>query len=69
MKFELTRDAHTGVLQFHGEVPESDMATIWSRLSPLDKALLNSPTCASDCLLTLEMLFRRHEEQSKDDRK
>lgn len=65
MKFELTRDSHTGALQFHGEVTERDMGAIWSRLSPFDKALLNSPTHASDYLLALEMLFRRHEEQGE----
>jgi hypothetical protein len=67
MKFELERLAENGSLIFHGRVSKKDMTEL--TLDRLDRALLDdvgsdTKATAADYLLVLEMLFRRHHEQS-----
>jgi hypothetical protein len=66
MKFDLIRqrDPQSGddVIRFSGEVSGRDLVAIL--LDRLDRALLDSVTNSpADCLLALEMLFRRSAEQ------
>lgn len=62
MKFKVTRDEYAGVTRFIGEVPDCDLMRL--RRDPLARAQLSTPPrSASDCLLVLETLFRKHEEQ------
>lgn len=58
------------VISFRGEVLSSDIMRL--QLTAIDRALLNDvggdqKATPSDLLLTLEMLFRRHEEQASNE--
>lgn len=62
-----TDDRMDKVISFRGEVRMSDLERL--RLNMLDRALLNDvggdeKATPADYLLTLEMIFRRHAEQS-----
>jgi hypothetical protein len=66
MKFDLIRqrDPQSGddVIRFSGEVSDRELVAL--PLDRLDRALLDSVSDSpADCLLALEMLFRRSAEQ------
>lgn len=65
MKFKLDNDNFNRIWSFNGSISYSDIANL--RLDHMDKMLMKQePETAADCLLTLEMLFRRYEEQNNE---
>lgn len=64
MKFEISKNNFTGKVTFTGSYEPSDLHRL--SLNPIDRMLLRQPCGkASDFLLTLETLYRRHEEQQE----
>lgn len=62
MKFIVEHDPAKGVYRFSGEVTEADFMRI--RLDPLERMAVGSPArTPADHLQTLEILFRRAQEQ------
>lgn len=66
MKFTIEKFEATGVVSFHGEFSEMDLAKL--QLDGLDRKLLDDvggdeKATPADYLLALEMIFRRHAEQ------
>jgi hypothetical protein len=67
MEFEIERNAESLDLVFKGRISMHELANL--RLDRMDSALLDDvggdgKATAADYLLALEMLFRRHAEQS-----
>lgn len=63
MDFYICKKALDKTIEFHGSIGCDDIARL--RLDALDRALLNNGAeNAADSLLILEMLFRRHAEQT-----
>lgn len=63
MEFYICRMALDKTIEFRGSIGCDDIGRL--RLDALDRALLNGGSAtAADSLLILEMLFRRHAEQT-----
>jgi hypothetical protein len=68
MEFEIERSPASRDLTFKGRISEHELADL--RLDRMDSALLadvdgDKKAMAADYLLVLEMLYRRHAEQSR----
>lgn len=64
MKFEMEKHEATGEIRFSGSFNVRDLASL--RFDPLDRALLGETLDgrpASDYLLALEVIYRKHEQQ------
>lgn len=67
MKFEIEKNDDTGEVSFSGSYTVHELARL--KLDAIERGMLRQcggeGTAASDYLLALETIYRRHEEQSK----